>query len=208
MQLEVFTTDWIGENCYILSENGHAVMVDPGGREEEITHYLEENRLSLEMILLTHGHADHILALDYFRQKTGAPVYAHREEAPILADPTANWSEKLFRKTISEKADVTVDENTQLTWAGHPIKIWHTPGHSAGSICIEIGPYLFTGDTLFKESVGRTDLPTGSMKKILHSIQKLMALPDECIVLPGHGPASTIGHERQANTFITRFEKK
>lgn len=207
MEIKMIQTVPMGENIYIVSINDKALIIDPGGEEEQIVHYLEENDLKPQMILLTHGHGDHIYAADDLRKRYKIPIVAHMEEKEILNDYKMNWSEHLVGRTELD-ADIYVTEASEMDFEGETISFIHTPGHTKGGMCIKIDDTVFVGDTLFKMSVGRTDLPTGSMRQILHSIRKIVALPDDTVLLPGHGPATTAKFERENNTFITRFEKK
>ncbi|MDO5755443.1 MAG: MBL fold metallo-hydrolase [Tissierellia bacterium] len=196
----------MGENIYILSQNKDAIIIDPGGEEGRMDHYIKEKGLNPKMILLTHGHGDHIFAVDHLREKYNIPVIAHEEEKEILEDGEKNWSGQLGQ-FMEICADEYITEKEIKKFGDYEIRFLHTPGHTKGGMCIHVGNYLFTGDTLFKQSIGRTDLPTGSMRSLLASLNKIVQLDKDTIVLPGHGPASTVGFEKEHNTFITRFQK-
>lgn len=196
------------ENTYIYSQDGFALIIDPGVDIETIKEYIQEEDLEVLAILLTHGHGDHISSVPECKEEFDAPIVAHKEEQDVLQDPEINLSTQLLGKTVSVKPDILVEDGDILDFEGIPVKIIHTPGHTAGGVCILINNNLFTGDTMFRESAGRTDLYGGSMRAILRSLRKLSELDPEIQVFSGHGPETTIGHEKDHNTFITRFINK
>lgn len=192
-------------NCYFIYEEGkeEVIFVDPADRGEEIYEALSQRGFSVAGILLTHGHFDHIWGLDALRKKSGAKAYAYEGERELCRDVDLNVSERVGR-ACSVDADVYVKDGEEITIAGMSCKLIATPGHTSGSCCyyFKDGGFLLSGDTLFAESVGRTDLPTGSAGEIVRSIrEKLFVLPDETRVYPGHGEMTTIGHEKEYNPF-------
>jgi len=194
-------------NCYIISngETKEAIVIDPADDAEMIMQYLKANDLLCKGILLTHGHFDHIMAATEMVDFTGAPIYAHEDEAALLKDSKMNASSHI-RKECSLVPDVLLKDQEQLTLAGMSIKVLHTPGHTGGGVCYYFTGYgvLISGDTLFHENIGRSDLPTGNSKKLVESIlNKLMILEDQVKVYPGHGKPTTIGHERENNIYLT-----
>ena len=206
MKIEVFVTGIVSTNCYIVSneETKEAVIIDPAGMTKKMIAYIEEEGLKLQAILLTHGHFDHIMAADEVRDKYNVKVYASAEEKNTLSTPHINLGEA-YGMNLSVKADIWHNDGDVLNLAGFDIKAIHTPGHTEGGTCyyIESIGVLFSGDTLFCESVGRTDFPGGSMSGIVHSIKdKLMVLPDDTKVYTGHGEGTSIGYERVHNPFI------
>ena len=202
-------------NCYFLYREGsaEAVVVDPADKGANIYNALRENGFTVTGILLTHGHFDHIWGLDALRDAANAaaesdgrepvPVYACEGERELLKNPRMNISEQAGR-ACSTYADVYVKDGEELNLAGMSIKVIATPGHTEGGCCyyVEEAGILVAGDTIFQESVGRTDFPTGSMSTLVRSVQdKLFILPDDTKVYPGHGDSTTIGHEKRYNPF-------
>lgn len=196
----------IRTNCYIINnaQTKEAIVIDPADQAEKIEQYLKENDLVCKGILLTHGHFDHIMAADKLSKSMGASIYAHETEAVLLKDPNLNASAQ-FGQQYSLEADVLLKDQEMLRLAGFDIKIIHVPGHTAGGACYYFHEYgvLISGDVLFRESVGRSDFPTGNGKLLVASIlDKLMVLNDQVSVYPGHGEATTIGYERDHNVYL------
>lgn len=196
----------VGTNCYLLCNMDikECVLIDPADSQDEISRMIDESGCSLKGILLTHGHFDHIIAADAVRDKYGVKVYASCDEKNTLEQPHINLGEAYGLK-LSVKADVWHKDGEILKLAGFDIEALHTPGHTEGGSCYyirEIG-VLFSGDTLFCGSVGRTDFPGGSMSEIVRSIkEKVMVLPDDTKVYPGHGEGTSVGYERENNPFL------
>ena len=196
----------VGTNCYLLCNMDikECVLIDPADSQDEISRMIDESGCSLKGILLTHGHFDHIMAADAVRDKYGVKVYASCDEKNTLEQPHINLGEAYGLK-LSVKADVWHKDGEILKLAGFDIEALHTPGHTEGGSCYyirEIG-VLFSGDTLFCGSVGRTDFPGGSSREIRESLHKLLnALPDETNVYPGHDTSTTIGYEKRYNPFV------
>ncbi len=193
-------------NCYFIYEDGkkQVIVFDPADQGEYLYNKLKENGFQVEAILLTHGHFDHIWGLEALRNLSGAKVYAYEGEKALCEDASLNVSKGAGR-ACTVKADEYVGDGAEITAAGITCKLIATPGHTAGSCCyyFEDDKILISGDTLFQESVGRTDLPTGSMSTLVRSIrEKLMVLPEDVKVYPGHGETTTIGYEREYNPFI------
>lgn len=203
-------------NCYFLYREGEkeCVVVDPADSGQHIYNALLKNGFRVAGILLTHGHFDHIWGLDALRDIVNAAadadglnhitVYAHEAEREVLRDTTKNVSAQAGRP-CSTHADKYLRDGDEVTIAGITFRAIATPGHTAGGCCyyVEEAGFLIAGDTLFEESVGRTDFPTGSMGTLVRSIkEKLFILPDDTVVYPGHGSSTTIGHEKQYNPFL------
>lgn len=193
-------------NCYFLKnkETGELLLIDPAASPEKISEKIEEMQAKPAGILLTHGHYDHILAVEDIRKKYGIKVYACSEEQKMLLDPSVNMS-GFFGEGCSVRPDVLLKDLDVFTAAGFSIQMIHTPGHTVGSCCyyIEEEGVLFSGDTLFYGSVGRTDFPGGSTAEIVRSLHKLVdSLPEETEVYPGHDASTTIGYEKRYNPFV------
>lgn len=207
LNLETIVLGMVQTNCYIISspQLKEAIVIDPADNPARILQYLKANDLVCKGILLTHGHFDHILAARELSEATGAPIHAHEAEAALLSDPLMNASSEI-RRECSLKPEVLLKDQELLNLAGFPIKVIHTPGHTGGGVCYYFNGYgvLFSGDTLFYEDIGRSDLPTGNHKQLVESIvNKLMILEDMVRVYPGHGISTTIGHERENNIYLS-----
>lgn len=203
--LDVFTlSDW-QTNCYLLKfpERGEAVLIDASFGPEPILQRLEDEGLQLVALLLTHGHADHIGGVRAVKAATGAPLYIHPIDAPMLENPMLNLSAPFGMQLTAPPADHYVAEGESLTLCGQQFDVLFVPGHTPGHVCYRIGNDLFAGDTLFAGSIGRTDLPGGSHDLLVDGIRsKIMTLPPEMRVWPGHGPDTTVDQERQWNPFL------
>ena len=195
-----------GTNTYFVYKEGsdQAVLIDPADSGDKLVSKLADNGFKVAAILLTHGHFDHIFGVKKAAKESGAKVYALLEEEKLLASEKLNCSISVGRiETVTP--DVFLRDNEEITLADVTFKVIHTPGHTAGSACfyIEESKILISGDTLFCESVGRSDLPTGSTATLIRSInERLMVLDDDVKVFPGHGGSTTIGDERMNNPFL------
>lgn len=193
-------------NCYFLKnkETGELLLVDPADAPDRIVAKIEEMMAKPVGILLTHGHYDHILAVDEIKERYGIKIYACSQEQEMLREPSMNMS-GFGGHSCSIKPDVLLNDLEVFTAAGFSIQMLHTPGHTPGSCCyyIEEEGVLFSGDTLFYGSVGRTDFPGGSTAQIIRSLHKLVDnLPEETEVYPGHDASTTIGYEKRYNPFV------
>ena len=196
----------MGTNCYFVykEDTKDAIVFDPADNGDYLYDKLKDNGITVKAIFLTHGHFDHIYGVKKLKELSGAKVYASADEVDVLEDPHKNVSE-MFGRVISLKPDETFNDLDVMDIAGMTFQVLATPGHTAGSVCFYFKDdnILIAGDTLFEGSVGRTDFPTGSMKTLVESVNsKLMVLPDNTRVYPGHGGTTTIGDERQNNPFI------
>jgi hydroxyacylglutathione hydrolase len=196
-------------NCYILytAPGAEAVVVDPGGDAEEIIALIDEKRLAVTHIFNTHGHGDHIAANGPLKELfPAARICIHPRDAHMLVSASANLSSAFGLNVTSPPADVALEGNTEITAAGITFSIEHVPGHSPGSICFvpQLPTHMvFTGDTLFAASVGRTDFPGGSAPLLYTGIrEKLLTLPDDTVVYPGHGVPTTVGREKASNPYV------
>ena len=204
MQLLQFTVGMVMTNCYMIfnEETKEAALIDPGDQADCLLEQCRRRGLTLKALLLTHGHFDHILAVPALQRETGASVYAARAEAALLADSQANLSGSWQRRPLTFTPDVLLEDREEFTLLGSRMQMILTPGHTAGSCCYYLPEekWLFSGDTLFCESYGRTDLPTSQPAEIGRSIrEKLLILPQETAVYPGHNETSTIEHEKKYN---------
>ena len=192
------------ENCYVVSDDtGEGVVIDPGGMAKEILAYIREKKLSIQAVLDTHGHCDHIGENDAIRDETGAPLYIHKADAPMLSDMRLNLSAFMGFKALSRPAEHLLLEGDKISFGQSELEVIHTPGHTVGGVCFVGDGVVFTGDTLFAGSIGRSDFPGGSEVELIGNIKKkLLALPDEMKVYSGHGPSSEIGWERQCNPYL------
>lgn len=205
MHVESFVLGPLENNAYILWENGPScVIIDAPEGIEEIDSFLTKHNLRPEACLLTHGHFDHITGLAHLRKQWNLRVLIHAEDADALIRPELNGSAFFGEPLPPDRgAAGRFTDGEVLDVAGCKIRVIHTPGHTAGGCCFLADSILFSGDTLFRRSVGRTDFPGASHKKIVQSIQeKLFSLPDATQVLSGHGARSTIGEEKQQNPFV------
>jgi hydroxyacylglutathione hydrolase len=205
--LETFPVGPLQCNCTVLGDkaSGEAMVVDPGDNIPQILAILARHKLTLKQIVVTHGHIDHVGGAVRLKRATGAPILLNQNDLPLLAmmDEQAGW---LGIETPEvAPPDVSAEDGMVAGIAGHAAHILHTPGHTQGSICLHFAQdnLLLAGDTLFARSIGRTDLPGGDGRQILRSIHdRVLTLPEETRVVPGHGPATTIGEERESNPFL------
>lgn len=206
MKIDILVLGIVSTNCYIVSDKitKEAIVIDPAADADKVIEFLENNQLSLQAILLTHGHFDHILGVEGLKRHFGVKVYVGKAEEPLLSNPDWNYSAQVA-KHVSLIPDELVEEGTQLVFGPLKCSVIETPGHTRGSVCyyFESEKVLFSGDTLFLESIGRCDLPTGNAQRLVESIvNELMILPDETIVYPGHGKETSIGYEKRNNAYI------
>ncbi len=195
----------IAANCYIYAcdQTRKAVLIDPGGEGQKIYRWVLEKGLSVDYILLTHGHGDHIGAVDELRDLFGAKVGIHAADAGMLTDSRQNLSVYIGQALSFRAADILLHDGQEISIGNRKLKVIATPGHSRGSICFLTGEGLFSGDTLFAGSIGRTDFPGGSLEQLLQGVAtKLLILPEDTPVYPGHGEYTTIGQEKRENPFL------
>lgn len=195
----------IQANCFILGceETLEAVVIDPGDEADRILNALAESSLTLKYIINTHGHMDHVSANKKLNEATGAPIFIHPLDAPMLdqvASSAAAWG---MNAENSPAPDRELEDGDEVTFGNITLSVIHTPGHTRGGISLLAGNDIFVGDTLFAGSIGRTDFPGGSFEVIRESIQqKLFKLGDDVTAHTGHGPTTTIGQEKQHNPFV------
>lgn len=205
MILETIPVGPLQVNCYLLAadENSSAIIIDPGGEERKIRRQLERHRLTAGMIVNTHGHYDHIGADDKF----GLPVYIHKDDLGLLKDPKLNLSGTFFMPHRVDAETKALEDGSVIGLGGIELKVIHIPGHTPGGIALLMqkpqGNILFSGDALFLHGIGRSDFEYGSEEKLLDAIKKkILTLPGETIVYPGHGPSTTIKEEKENNPFL------
>jgi hydroxyacylglutathione hydrolase len=206
---EVIPVGMLQCNCYILGDEGtgEAMVIDPGDDIDRVQQVLERHRLAPKYIVATHAHIDHVGGIEKLARATGAPVMMHQEDLPLYQNLATQAAWLGVRPPGTIEVDQFLREGDRLRWGGRSMEVLHTPGHSPGSLSLYLlgdEQRVFSGDTLFQSSIGRTDLWGGSYAEILRSIEgKLLVLPDLIPVFPGHGPPTTIGEERQFNPFLT-----
>jgi len=205
MKLKRLILGQLGTNCYIVydEESKEAIVFDPADNAEKINGTLNELGLNTLYIVITHAHCDHIAALDELVKSTGAKVCIGEHDADALNDSGYSLCSAFGCTAPDTKADVILKDGSIIYLGGRKIEFITTPGHTRGGICAYFGNTLISGDTLFRESVGRSDFPGGSMAVLVNSIKtKLYCLPDDTEVFPGHGESTTIGHEKKNNPFV------
>ncbi len=206
MDLQEMTLGQVQTNCYLIGneKTKEAVVIDPEDEGAYIAKRLRSLGYELKAILLTHGHFDHITGAEELRNLTGAEIYAYEGEKELLADPKLNCS-SIAGHTVSLIPDKFFKDKDQLEFAGFTFEVLFTPGHTSGSVCFYLKSegILFSGDTLFQESVGRSDLPTGNGRRLVKSVnERLIPLGEDILVYPGHGEDTTIGYEKRYNYYL------
>jgi hydroxyacylglutathione hydrolase len=210
MKIKVFVFNLFQENTYVLyDETGECVIVDPGcfdpDEEEELSRFLENEKLKPVYCLNTHAHIDHVLGNNYVSGKYKIPVLIHPDAAGFFRNAPAYGNMFGLRVNEIKTPDTYYNSGDEVRFGNSVLKVVATPGHADGSVCLlaEADEFLISGDVLFYESIGRTDLPTGNLDTLLDSIhRKLFTLPDSWLVYPGHGHETTIGHEKMNNPFL------
>lgn len=205
IEVTVLTVGPIQTNCYIVNQKGgtSCLVVDPGEDAEKIADYIQRKGLKNEAVLLTHGHFDHVTGVHPLVSLVGGRVYAFDQERELLMDANLNGS-AMMGYEVALEPECFLRDGQRITVAGIEFRVIHTPGHTSGSCCYyqEEEKLLFSGDTIFMESVGRTDFPTGNGRQILDSLRnKILTLPSEVQIYPGHGPDTTVGYEMANNPY-------
>jgi glyoxylase-like metal-dependent hydrolase (beta-lactamase superfamily II) len=198
MLIETFTVGMLSTNCYVVNsqQTKDSIIIDPGlefsSEAQQILDYITRKALKVKFIVNTHGHEDHISGDAVFQEKFKVPIYIHKYDAHYIE----GFGKGKFA------ANVLLEDGSLIEFGGESLKVMHTPGHTAGSMCILGERLVFTGDTLFAGGIGRTDFPGGSVSDMRLSLQKLMRLPDNFLIYPGHGPTSIMGEEKRVNPFL------
>ncbi len=207
MKIALFNTGMLGVNTYLVydDETKKGFIVDPGGHSANLTAMVKEEGVDIEYIILTHGHSDHICGVNEHKADfANAKVLAHKDEEAMLTD--ANFNQSAFMEgAYTVKPDILVEDGQEIRIGGLTLKFLHTPGHTPGGMCIYMANEnaLFSGDTLFRQSIGRTDFPGGSFEALKDAVHnKLFVLPEDTAVLPGHMGPTDIGLEKRSNPFV------
>jgi len=204
---EIFPVGPLACNCSVIGDETtrEGIVIDPGDEVDEIMAIVRRHGLTVKQIVVTHGHVDHVGGAMKLKRLTGAPILLNQNDYDLLktADQVAVWLGMVPPGKIDIDQDLSAGDTVSV--GNLKAEVMHTPGHTEGSVCLYFAPEqkLIAGDTLFAGSIGRTDFPGGNFKKIMHSLKgPVMSLPDETVVIPGHGPTTTIGQERETNPFI------
>ena len=206
MEINSLCLGLMGTMCYNIVSDNAAVVIDPGFVSSELVEFFKVNEDKEKWIFITHAHFDHIGFANELREKTGAKIAIGKDDAPALENPELNLA-YVFRSTIKPfSADRLLVDGEEFIVGDLNFKILATPGHTVGSVCYLLGENLFSGDTLFYESIGRDDFPGGNREILTKSVKRLYELPDSTVVFPGHNQATTIGHEKKYNPWVTSVE--
>ena len=208
MRFNVMPVGPLAANCIVVWDSGskEGMVIDPGGEPETIMDFIEKEDISVKIIICTHAHFDHVGAVPEIKERTGAPVAVHKDEMELyegVKDQAALWG---YTLAPLPPADRLLEDGDCLEAGQLRFRVLHTPGHSPGGICLYGDGVLITGDTLFLGSIGRTDFYGGNYGLIMKSLAKLAAFPPQTVILPGHGPSSTIGNELKNNPFCQDIE--
>lgn len=205
LKLTTFAPGMVYANCYIVKdeESGDAFVVDPGAYNKRFESALREAGVEkLRYILLTHGHFDHISGVKELKENFGGEIVIHREDAECLYDKSKSLASKFFFPQHDVTADVLVKDGDRLSFGGGEIEVIHTPGHTRGSVCYILEDIMLSGDTLFRNSIGRTDFPGGSIEEMKESLKRLAALERNYTVYPGHAESTTLEAEKKYNPYM------
>lgn len=200
----------LGANCYIAMDDHHiGTVIDPGGNLEDLMETIQRKSIDVQAIILTHGHFDHMMAAAQLSENTKAPVYIHSLDQEMLKNPEPS----LYTRVLSDEPFVPVSsaqllkEEEVLKVGDMAFQILHTPGHSPGSVCLICDDVLFSGDTLFASSIGRSDFPGGDMNQLMRSLEKIKALDKDYTIYPGHGKPTSLEVERNQNLYLAGMEQ-
>jgi glyoxylase-like metal-dependent hydrolase (beta-lactamase superfamily II) len=208
MFIDCLSCGIISSNVYVVAGNGGGVIIDCGCPAQKILEAVKKHKGHIKDVILTHGHFDHVYYVDSIRELAGMKIHIHKNDADYLTDPFKNGLMFYQRHGVQgfKPADNLLNDEDILKFGDLEFRILHTPGHTPGSISIAVGNFVFTGDTLFHSSIGRTDFPGGSAEDIVNSIKnKLFTLPDNTVVYPGHGESTKIEYEKRYNPFLNEL---
>ncbi len=199
MNVKAVSVGELGTNCYIVYNDNTGIIIDPGDQGEKIWRVVCELGISVSTVILTHYHFDHVGAVDYVCQMTGAKLAIGEHDSDSYQNPPSIFS---FAKPPVKKIDILLHDGDEITIGSDKLKVLHTPGHTPGGISLIGENFAFCGDTLFCESVGRTDFPGGSFTEERASVMKLLELKNETVLYCGHGPSTTVMHEKKYNPYL------
>lgn len=205
MKISTFILGSMRTNCYFIidEKSNKTIIVDPADEYEKINKIISERNLSVEFILLTHAHYDHMMALEKLRESTGTPLYVHKDDAEAVINPQHSYMIKVVSGDKRYKSAEKLLQDDDILYCGNiEIKVMHTPGHTMGSVCYIVGDNIITGDTLFKGDVGRDDLYGGDETQLNNSLKRLISLNGDYKIYPGHGSSSTLEYERKNNMYL------
>lgn len=208
MKTKTFSVGMFCTNCHVVfcHDTGEAVIIDPGSDEQQETEgilkFINENALRPELVINTHGHPDHTCGNGTFKKAFNIPILVHKKDEHMFGMHGKAIAQSLGFSDCSPRADRYLEDGNIVSFGNENLKVIHTPGHTRGSICLLNQNEIFTGDTLFAGSIGRTDFPESSEKDMTQSLKKLARLPDRLAVFPGHGPTTTMGEEKRSNPFL------
>lgn len=207
MEISKCVVGAVATNCYIVSDEvtKDALIIDPGADAAKLSEIIRRKELKVQAVLLTHGHFDHMMAAKELCTEYSVKLYCYEDEKELMEDPVMNVS-RMFRCECSVSPDETFCDGLMLQFGSLSCRVIHTPGHTRGGVCFYFEPekVLFSGDTLFFESVGRTDMPTGNARLLIEKVrERLWELPDDTAVYPGHGAPTSIGYEKRNNPYIS-----
>lgn len=207
MRIDVMTVGPLQANCFIVWDDSsrEAIVIDPGDEPDRILSFIKENNLKVRYIVCTHAHFDHVGALPELKVHTGAPVAVHEAEKEIYEG--ARDMAAFFGYDIEKlpEPDIYLRDNDLINMGSVQLRVLHTPGHSPGGLCLYGNGVIFTGDTIFAGSVGRTDFYGGDINQLKHSFKRILSLPPDTKILPGHGPGTTVDEEKRENPFSEEF---
>ena len=206
LKTEFIVSGEFQENCYVVYDDisKKAIIIDPGQDGKKVIDKIEKFKLKPELLINTHGHFDHTFSDDIIRQKYNIPLAIHKGDTEMLSDANKNFSTMIGAPTIINEAEIIFDKEETKETSFCKYSVIHTPGHSKGSVCIIIDNILFAGDTVFKNSIGRTDLYGGNYNELILSLQKIKKLPQDTIICPGHGPVTTLKNEMKNNMYFNQ----
>lgn len=210
IKLHTLVVGHLQTNCYILQSDSTALIIDPGDESERVLRFLRDIAVKPSQIIATHTHFDHVLGVDTIRTSLKIPFLIHRDDLPTLESMQSRVHQFMgFSVPPPPKVDRFLKDGESITVGQDQLRVIHTPGHSPGSISLAGQGFVLTGDALFNQSIGRTDLPGGDFDMLVRSITyRLFKLDDDTIVYPGHGPETSIGDEKMANPFVGRVSKR